>query len=170
MSSKLNAQQSVFDRIDQSVPLSGEESLLLSEVKRLCRREIGPSAALYDREASYPQRSVDAINQLGLNQMFIPEDCGGAPMSYTAYLLAVREISKACASSGIIWATNFHGMKPLIDFGTQAQRQTLLPAIAQGGLGALAITEPDAGSDATGMKTMFRPEGDYIVVQGGKTF
>jgi acyl-CoA dehydrogenase len=170
MSSKLYAQQSVFDRIDQSVPLLGDESLLLSEVKRLCRREIGPNAAQYDREASYPQRSIDAINQLGLNQMFIPEDCGGAPMSYTAYLLAVREISKACASSGIIWATNFHGMKPLIDFGTQEQRQSLLPAIAQGGLGALAITEPDAGSDATGMKTIFRPEGDYIVVQGGKTF
>jgi len=110
----------VFDRIDQSLEFSVEERLLLAEVKRICSREIAPHAAQYDREASFPQRSMDAIHQLGLNQMFIPEDCGGAPMSYTAYLLAVREISKACASTGIIWATNFHGMKPLIDFGTQA--------------------------------------------------
>lgn len=170
MSTPLSAQQTVFDRIDQSLEFSVEERLLLAEVKRICSREIAPHAAQYDREASFPQRSMDAIHQLGLNQMFIPEDCGGAPMSYTAYLLAVREISKACASTGIIWATNFHGMKPLIDFGTQAQRQMLLPAIAQGGLGALAITEPEAGSDATGMKTTFTPRDDYILVQGGKTF
>ena len=68
---------------------------------------------------------------------------------YAAYLACVREISEACASTGIIWATNFHAMKPLIDFGTEEQKQRLLPRVAEGALGALAITEPDAGSDAT---------------------
>ena len=78
--------------------------------------------------------------------------------------------SQACASTGIIWATNYHGMKPLIDFGSDAQKARLLPRIAQGGLGSLAITEPSAGSDATGMKTRFTPDGDQILVDGGKTF
>ncbi|HYD80732.1 MAG TPA: acyl-CoA dehydrogenase family protein, partial [Paucimonas sp.] len=74
------------------------------------------------------------------------------------------------ASTGIIWATNFHAIKPLIDFGSDEQKQRLLPRIAEGGLAALAITEPDAGSDATGMRTRFTPDGDEIVIDGGKTF
>jgi len=95
---------------------------------------------------------------------------GGAPMSYRLYLECVSVISEACASTGIIYATNFHGMKPLIDFGSEAQKSRLLPRIAEGGLGALAITEPSAGSDATGMKTSFTPDGDDIIVSGGKIF
>ena len=102
--------------------------------------------------------------------MFIPEAYGGAPLSYGAYLECVREISKACASTGVIWATNFHAMKPLIDFGTEEQKQRLLPVMVRGGLASLTITEATAGSDATGMKTEFRPEGDHIVVTGAKTF
>jgi alkylation response protein AidB-like acyl-CoA dehydrogenase len=82
----------------------------------------------------------------------------------------VREISKACASTGIIWATNFHAMKPLIDFGTEEQKLRLLPRVAEGALAALAITEPSAGSDATHMTTRFTPDGDAVVVSGGKTF
>jgi acyl-CoA dehydrogenase len=102
--------------------------------------------------------------------MFVPEEYGGAPLSYGAYLECVREISKACASTGIIWATTFHGMKPLIDFGSEEQKRRLLPRIAAGGLGALAITEEQAGSDATQMRTRYTQDGDEIVVDGGKIF
>jgi len=86
------------------------------------------------------------------------------------YLACVRELSKACASTGIIWATTFHGMKPVMDFGSEALKRRVLPRIAEGGIGALCITEPSAGSDATGMKTRFTPDGDHVVVDGGKTF
>jgi acyl-CoA dehydrogenase len=79
-------------------------------------------------------------------------------------------LSKACASTGIIWATNFHAMKPLIDFGSEEQKLRFLPRVAEGAVAALAITEPDAGSDATHMTTRFAPKGDSIVVSGGKTF
>jgi acyl-CoA dehydrogenase len=82
----------------------------------------------------------------------------------------VRAISSACASTGVIWATNFHAIRPLIDFGSEAQKQRFLPLMADGGLASLTITEPSAGSDATGMKTEFRPVGDEIVVTGTKTF
>src|SRR5262249_52976864 len=108
--------------------------------------------------------------ELGLNAMFVPEAYGGAGLSYPAYIACVREISKACASTGIIWATNFHAMKPLIDFGGEEQKQLLLPRVADGALAALAITEPESGSDATGMRTQFTPDGDDIIVSGGKTF
>jgi len=160
----------VFDRLDAGVALRDEERMLVDSVREMARREIAPRADALDRSAEFPWENVRAINALGLNQMFVPEACGGAPMSYAAYLACVREISQACASTGIVWATTFHGMKPLIDFGTDEQKRRLLPRIAQGGLGALAITEPSAGSDATGMKTRFTPRGDEIVVDGGKTF
>jgi acyl-CoA dehydrogenase len=102
--------------------------------------------------------------------MFIPEAYGGAPLSYAAYLECVREISKACASTGVVWATNFHAIKPLIDLGSDEQKRRLLPVMAAGGLASLTITEPTAGSDATGMRMQFRPAGDEIIVTGTKTF
>jgi len=160
----------VFERLDASLSLPEEERMLVDSVRELALREIAPRAEAYDRDARFPWENVRAINALGLNQMFVPEAYGGAPLSYSAYLACVREISQACASTGIVWATTYHGMKPLIDFGTDAQKRRLLPRIADGGLGALAITEPSAGSDATGMKTRFTPRGDEIVVDGGKTF
>jgi acyl-CoA dehydrogenase len=160
----------VFERLDASLSLPEEERMLVDSVRELALREIAPRADAYDRDAQFPWENVRAINALGLNQMFIPEAYGGAPLSYGAYLACVREISQACASTGIVWATNYHGMKPLIDFGTDEQKRRLLPRIAEGGLGALAITEPSAGSDATGMKTRFTPRGGEIVVDGGKTF
>ncbi len=161
---------SVFDRLDALPPLSVEERQLLDSVRALARDEIAPRAAAYDRSGEFPWDNIRAINALGLNAMFVPEDYGGAGLSYTAYLACVREISAACASTGIIWATNFHATKPLIDFGSEEQKKRLLPRVAEGALAALAITEPAAGSDATHMATRFTPDGDAIVVSGGKTF
>jgi alkylation response protein AidB-like acyl-CoA dehydrogenase len=161
----------LFERLDALPILASEERQLLDSVVRLACDEIAVRAAEYDRSGEFPWQNVEAINALGLNAMFVPEAYGGVGLSYAAYLACVREISAACASTGIIWATNFHASKPLIDFGTEEQKRRLLPRVAEGALCALAITEPDAGSDATGMKTRFTPAGnDSIVVDGGKTF
>src|SRR6267154_3178166 len=160
----------LFSRLDSLPALSQEERQLLDSVKALARDEIMPRAAEYDRTAEFPWDNIRAINALGLNSMFVPEAYGGAGLSYAAYLACVREISKACASTGIIWATNFHATKPLIDFGTAEQKQRLLPRVTEGALAALAITEPVAGSDATHMTTRFTPAGDTVVVSGTKTF
>jgi len=160
----------VFDRLDATVVLGDEERMLLESVKALARDKIAPRAEHHDRTAQFPWGNLREINALGLNAMFIPETYGGHPVSYTAYLACVREMAKACASTAIIWSTNFHAIKGLIDFGSEEQKQRLLPRIAAGGLVALAITEPSAGSDATGMTTRFSPHGDHIVVDGGKTF
>jgi len=163
--------QTVLDRLDDSLDLAEDERMVLDQVRQLADEKIAPRAAEYDRTGEYPADNIADMNALGLNATFVPEAYGGLGLSYLVYLACVREISKACASTGIIWATNFHGMKPVIDFGTEAQKQRILPTIAEGGLGSLCITEPTAGSDATGMKTRFTPKGnDRVVVEGGKTF
>ncbi|MDE1569253.1 acyl-CoA dehydrogenase family protein [Aquabacter sp. P-9] len=160
----------VLSRLDDQWGLPEDEALLLDSVRAFARDEVAPRAAQHDETGEFPWENVKGINALGLNAMFVPEAYGGAGLSYLAYLACVREISAACASTGIIWATNFHAVKPLIDFGAEEQKERLLPRIAEGGLAALVITEPDAGSDATGMRTRFTPEGDEIVVDGSKTF
>jgi acyl-CoA dehydrogenase len=150
--------------------LPNEEQMILNSVRSLAVDHIAPAAKEFDRLKQFPWDNVERINELGLNAMFVPEKYGGFPLSYRCYLACVREISKACASTGIIWATNVHAVKPLIEFGNEEQKLRILPRIAAGSLAALAITEPGAGSDATGMTTRFREEGDEIVVEGGKTF
>jgi len=160
----------VFHQLDATLDLNDEESLLLDSVRALARDRIAPRAADYDKSGDFPWDNVKDINALGLNAMFIPEKYGGAGMSYLAYLASVREISKACASTGVIWATNFHAMKPVIDIGSERLREKFLPRMVEGALASLCITEPTAGSDATGMRTTFTPDGDDIVVDGGKIF
>ncbi|MCW5235045.1 acyl-CoA dehydrogenase family protein [Verminephrobacter eiseniae] len=160
----------ILQRLDARLALSDEERMLLASVQQLAREQVAPRAGHFDRSGEFPSENLRAINALGLNAMFIPAAYGGAELSYTAYLACVREISKACAATGIIWATNYHAIKPLIDWGSEEQKTRLLPRIADGALGALAITEPDAGSDATGMRTSFRPVGDDVLVNGGKSF
>ncbi|HEX7072859.1 MAG TPA: acyl-CoA dehydrogenase family protein [Hyphomicrobiaceae bacterium] len=160
----------VFEQLERRRRWNEEEALILEQVRRVADTVIAPNAEHYDRTGEFPWKNIEALNALGLNGLFVPEAYGGAPMSYRLYLAVVKILAEACASTGIIYATNFHGMKPLIDLGTAEQKARLLPRIASGGLGALAITEPNAGSDAAGMQTRFTPDGDEIIVDGGKTF
>ena len=160
----------ILERLDRDLKLTDSERMLLESVRAMARDVLAPAAAGYDASGDFPWANIEAINALGLNTMFIPEEYGGAALSYPAYLACVYEISRACGSTGVIWSTIYHAMKPLIEYGNSEQKRRLLPRIAEGGLASLAITEPDAGSDATGMKTRFRPDGDDIVVDGGKCF
>lgn len=160
----------LLDKVIAARAWNDEERMILDQVQRMTKEVIAPNAARIDETHEFPWENVRAINALGLNTIFIPEAFGGMPMSYKLYLEIVTIISEACASTGIIYATNYHGMKPLIDFGTDEQRARLLPRIAEGGLGALAITESNAGSDATGMRTTFAEDRDDVVINGSKVF
>lgn len=160
----------LLEKVSQARHWNEDERQILDQVQRMVDDVVAPNAEHVDATSEFPWKNVEAINALGLNTIFIPERFGGMLMSYKLYLEIVSIISEACASTGIIYATNYHGMKPLIDFGNDEQRARLLPRIAEGGLGALAITEPTAGSDATGMKTTFTPAGDDIVIKGSKVF
>jgi len=160
----------IFEQLERRRQWSEEEQAVLDAVRRVADEVIAPSAAAHDKSGEFPDNNVAHIQALGLNGLFVPEAYGGSPARYKVYLAAVKILSEACASTGIIYATNFHAMKPLIDFGSDEQKMRLLPRIADGGLASLAITEPEAGSDATAMRTRFTSDGDYIVVDGGKTF
>lgn len=160
----------IFEHLDDFIDMPEDEAMVFDSVRALARDKITPRAAAYDKSGDFPWDNVSDINSLGLNAMFVPEAYDGAALSYTVYLRCVREISKACAATGVIWATNFHAMKPVIDFGDEAQKQRILPKVAAGALASLCITEPDAGSDATAMRTSFTPDRDSIVVNGGKLF
>jgi len=160
----------IFQQLERQRQWSEEEQAILDAVQRLADDVIAPASAAHDRTGAFPDNNIAHIQALGLNGLFVPEAYGGSPARYKLYLAVVKILSEACASTGIIYATNFHAMKPLIDFGSEEQKLRLLPRIADGGLASLAITEPEAGSDATAMRTRFRPDGDCIVVDGGKTF
>ncbi len=160
----------ILDQIARRRDWAEDERLVLEQVQRVADDVIAPCAEKYDRSGEFPWDSVNALNELGLNAIFVPEAYGGAPMRYSLYLECVSIVSEACASTGIIYATNYHAMGPVIDHASEEQKTRLLPRIAEGGLASLAITEPSAGSDATGMKTRFTPDGDEIVIDGGKTF
>jgi acyl-CoA dehydrogenase len=160
----------LFERMASRRKFAEEETRLLEQVQALCRDRIAARAEEVDRTGEFPWRNVEDINELGLNKMFIPEVYGGEPLSYGCYLACVQHISEACAATGVIWATNFHAMKPLIDFGNEEQKARLLPVLAEGGLAALVITEAEAGSDALGMRTTFTEEGDTIRIDGSKSF
>ena len=160
----------LFERIETRRAWTDDERLVLDSVRRLADEVIAPGADTYDRSGDFPADNIAAITDLGLNGLFVPEAYGGNPISYRLYLACVRTISEACASTGITYATNFHGLGPLVEFGSEAQKRRLLPRIAAGGLGALVITEPQAGSDAVAMTTSFTPDGDEIVINGAKHF
>jgi alkylation response protein AidB-like acyl-CoA dehydrogenase len=160
----------ILNQIAQSRDWAEDERIVLKQVQRVADEVIEPNAAAFDKSGEFPRENVEALNGLGMNAIFVPEAYGGAQMRYSLYLECVTIISEACASTGIIYATNYHAMGPVIDHANEEQKARLLPRIAEGGLASLAITEPSAGSDATGMKTRFTPDGDEIVIDGGKTF
>ena len=160
----------LFDQLARRREWPEDERMVLEQVHRVANEVIAPNAARYDESGEYPRESVEALMALGLNGIFVPAEYGGAPMSFALYLECVKIIAAACASTGVIYATNFNGVKPVVDFGTDEQKRRLLPRIAEGGIGAIAITETAAGSDATGMQTRFTPDGDDIVINGSKSF
>ncbi len=162
----------VLDRLDARLEktLPDEEAAVLEAVKRLAERVVAPAAAALDAEARFPWDNLAAMRELELNRMFVPEAYGGAGLSFACYIRAAHEMARACAATGIVWSTTFHAVKPVIDFGSGELKRRILPRIADGGLAALCITEADAGSDATGMRTRFRPDGGDIVIDGAKTF
>jgi acyl-CoA dehydrogenase len=160
----------VFDKLDALPRLTPEETELLRSVRRLATERIAPRAAALDASGEFPWENIHDINALGLNAVFVPAEFGGADFSFSAYLLCVREISRACAATGITWATNFHASIPLLDSGSNELKARITRCLLDGGIAALALTEPTAGSDATAMRTTFTPDGDHVVVNGSKLF
>ncbi len=154
----------------KGISLSEDERLVLETVQDLCRKEIGPRAAEVDRDERFPWENIEKINEIGLNGLFIPEAYGGNPVSKTAWLVVLKEISKACPSTGIILATTSHSCYPIAKFGTHEQKEKFLPMFLKGALGAISMTESHAGSDVRAMKSTAVKTADGYLINGTKSF
>src|SRR5690606_14480883 len=98
----------LFDKVSHARNWNDEERQILDQVQRMVDEVIAPNAEHIDATGEFPWKNIEAINALGLNAIFVPEDFGGMPMSFALYLEIVSIISEACASTGIIYATNYH--------------------------------------------------------------
>lgn len=154
----------------KGITLNEDEKLILETVQELCRKEIAPRAAEVDKEERFPWENIEKINEIGLNGLFIPEAYGGNPVSKTAWLVVLKEISKACPSTGVIFATTSHCCYPIVKFGTHEQKEKFLPLFLEGALGAISMTESHAGSDVRSMKSTAVKTLDGYLINGTKTF
>jgi len=152
--------------------LSQDHNVLRDTVRDFVQKEVKPLAIRIDQEHKIPDELIAKMSEMGLLGCFLPEEYGGAGLDILSYVLVVEEVSKACASSGVlISAHSSLGCSPIYQFGTEEQKKKYLPDMATGRkIGCILLTEPDVGSDVAGMTTMYRREGDEFVITGGKTF
>jgi butyryl-CoA dehydrogenase len=152
--------------------LSEEHEMIRKMVRDFARNEVAPTAAERDEEERFDMDIFHKMAELGLTGIPWPEEYGGIGSDYLAYCIAVEELSRVCASTGVTLSahTSLAGW-PVYKFGTEEQKQKYLRPMAQGEkIGAYGLTEPGSGSDAGGMKTTARLEGDHYVINGSKIF
>ncbi len=152
--------------------LTEEQRLVQKTAADFAKNEVLPKAAAIDREHRHPKELVSRMAELGLLGMAVPEQWGGAGVDTVSYVLAMEEISRACASTGVIMSVNNSLVcDPIMKFGTDEQKTKWLTPLAQGRLlGCFALSEPEAGSDAAAQKTVARQVGGEWVIQGIKNW
>ena len=152
--------------------LQPDEQAVLETAAEFARDKVAPLARELDRTARFPSELVRGMADAGLMGIYVPEEFGGAGCSALAYNLAVLEISKACASTGVILSAHTSlCVDPILKHGTQAQKEKYLRPLATGEkLGAYALTEPGAGSDAASLCTLAADKGTHYELTGTKLF
>ncbi|ACK89114.1 MULTISPECIES: acyl-CoA dehydrogenase AcdA [Bacillus] len=152
--------------------LSEEHEMIRKMVRDFAKNEVAPTAAERDEEERFDRAIFDQMAELGLTGIPWPEEYGGIGSDYLAYVIAIEELSRVCASTGVTLSahTSLAGW-PIFKFGTEEQKQTFLRPMAEGKkIGAYGLTEPGSGSDAGGMKTIAKRDGDHYVLNGSKIF
>ncbi|RFB81941.1 acyl-CoA dehydrogenase [Rhizobium leguminosarum bv. trifolii] len=154
--------------------------MILSELQQqitdlardFARDRLAPGAAKRDREHLFPREELKEMGELGLLGMLVPEAYGGSDTGVVAYAAALEEIAAGDGPCSTIMSVHSSvGCVPILKFGTEEQRQRFLPKLASGEwIGGFALTEPQAGSDASNLKTRARRDGDHYVIDGAKQF
>ncbi len=154
------------------IDLSEEQTLLRDTVRRFAEDVVAPRAKEIDASGEFPLDFFRQAGELGLAGVYVPEEYGGAGMDMVGYCLAIEEISRVCASSGVILSVNNSLVcDPILRYGSEEQKREFLVPLASGQkLGCFALTEADAGSDAAALRTTGRREGDDYLLDGGKVF
>lgn len=151
--------------------LTEEQKMILELVDEVSEKEIEPLADEVAEKGVFPQKNIEKLASLDLFGITIPRKYGGSEMGYLTWTLVAERISRACASTGLIFGANLLCTYPLLNFGSEEQKSKLLPPLAKGAsLGAFALTEPEAGSDAGNIQTTAKKEGNEYILNGNKIF
>ncbi|QGG47441.1 acyl-CoA dehydrogenase [Heliorestis convoluta] len=152
--------------------LSEEQDFLIQSLRKFCQQEIAPLAEKVDQEKLFPHQNFSKMAQLGLLGLSIPEEQGGSGGDSFYYLAMIEEVARACASTSVIVAVHTGlACTSLSSFGTTEQQARYLPAMVEGEkIGAYALTEEQAGSDAASLQLQARLEGDHYILRGSKIF
>jgi butyryl-CoA dehydrogenase len=154
------------------IQLTDEQRQVLELCKEFADQELKPNARRWDEEHLFPRAAVQKLGEMGLMGVAIPPEWGGAGMDTVAYAIAMEEISRGCAGTGVIMSvSNSLYCDPLLKYGTDEQKREFLTPFARGEkLGCFALTEPMSGSDAAEMRTVAAARGDEYVLNGTKNF
>ena len=152
--------------------VTDEQQQICDAVRAFAQERLKPFAEQWDKAHRFPREAIDEMAELGLFGMLVPEAWGGSDTGYVAYAMALEEIAAGDgACSTIMSVHNSVGCMPILHFGSEQQKAQFLAPLASGAmLGAFALTEPQAGSDASSLKTRARLDGDHYVLNGSKQF
>lgn len=155
-----------------NLDLTEEQKLLQQTVRHFVSTEIKPLARELDETGQFPRQSFHKAAELGLTGIAVPEAEGGAGFDHISYAIVIEEVSRACASTGVILSVqNSLYCHPLHHFGTDEQKQKYLAPFAKGNkIGCFALTEPQAGSNAAALRTHAVKKGDFYVINGTKAW
>ncbi|MCP4215154.1 MAG: acyl-CoA dehydrogenase [bacterium] len=152
--------------------LTEEQQMLREMVSKFAKEEIAPVARENQEKGIYPAEIIKKAGELGLMGIAYPPEYGGSGMDYVSYMLAIEEISRYCASTGVIISAHSSlGIDPIYRFGTEEQKKKYMPDLCSGKkIACHALTEPGAGSDAGSLATVAKLEGDNYILNGTKCF
>ena len=155
-----------------NLDLSDEQRMIRDVARDFAEREVRPIAAEIDRDARFPSETIKRMGELGLMGILTPETWGGAGGDTMAYALAMEEVARVCGSHAVVMSVNNSLFcDPIHKYGTDVQRERFLKPVASGAaIGCFALTEPQAGSDASNQHTLAGRDGDHYVVNGRKVF
>lgn len=152
--------------------LTNDQKMLQDQVRKFAQTELAPMAPEIDKSGDFPWPNLKKMAQLGLLGVIVPEQYGGSGFDFMSLAIAIEEISRVCASTGVIVAVNNSlTTYPILQFGNEEQKKKYLPPLCSGEkIGAFGITEPNAGSDVVAIESTARLEGDHYVLNGTKRF
>ncbi|QAS53278.1 acyl-CoA dehydrogenase [Halobacillus litoralis] len=152
--------------------LTEEQEMLRKMVRDFAKNEVEPTAAERDEEERFDREIFDKMAELGLTGIPWPEEYGGIGSDFVSYVIAVEELSRVCASTGVTLSAHISlASWPIYKFGSEDQKKKYLTQLASGEkLGAYALSEPGAGSDVSSMRTQAKPNGDHYVLNGSKVW
>src|SRR5213596_834811 len=150
--------------------LTQDQKEIQALTRDFAKAEIEPNAAQWDRDHHFPRELFGRLAELGLMGACVPEEYGGAGVDFLSYILVLEELSRADAGVGVTVAVHTSAVSlPILGFGSDEQRSRFVPPLARGeAIGAFALTEPEAGSDAGALRTSAREDGDGWRISGSK--